>query len=295
MRKLSKINLWLSNSLTASEDKRYYHRLMKRIDGQECVIIEELRSYVREAHADAIRHLRNLAGISLDPLDEAAPLDPAEGYPECLHIQTLKGYFGEILSGIVAENLPHFGISEWKVPAFLFRFHNVEFDQLERLHQIPGKAKKRPGRTGDDNLAFFRDRTGKIVKSLACEAKCTANHETGMIDEAHIKVSEPEVKPVSIRQIIEILMEYDDPASRQWVNALRQLWLTKKVQGYERCDLVCYTCGRSPVQKSRYSWISATRPHSKYKGGRRLEVVEIHLEKVDELIKSVYMKKEDGK
>jgi hypothetical protein len=113
-----------------------------------------------------------------------------------------------------------------------------------------------------------------------------------MIDDAHEKICGPELKPVSIRKIIEILREYDDPISSQWVDSLRLLWLTANPTEYERCNLVCYACGQSPKQKSRLSWISSDRPHPKYKSSRRLETVEIHLEKVDELVNSVYMKLE---
>lgn len=48
-----------------------------------------------------------------------------------------------------------------------------------------------------------------------------------MIAEAHKKASEPHIKPVDIPQIIEILGDYDDPFSSEWVDSLRVLWLEK--------------------------------------------------------------------
>ena len=255
-------------------------------------VLEDLKSYVYAAHEDARRRLRRLAGITLDPLGVTPTNDPAEGYPERLHIQTLKGYFGEVFAGLIAETLSPFGESGWKVPAFLFRFHLVEFQQLEKLRQRGGEAKVRPGRTGDDCLAFQLSE-GRIVKSLYCEAKCTPGHDSNMIAEAHAKVSEAEL--VDLLQIIEVLIEYDDPVSSQWVEALRQLWLSlpDPPRDYERCDLVSYVCGRSPVQGNRSTWMDTQKPHAKYTAKRRLEAVEVHLQNIEALICQVYGKEKD--
>ncbi|WP_206208665.1 hypothetical protein, partial [Vogesella mureinivorans] len=93
--------------------------------------------------------LRDLESDSLNPIP--SNLDPAKGYPEILHIQTLKGYFGETFAGIIALNFSPFGETDWEVPAFLFRFHLTEFQQLEFLQQVEDEeANLRPGRTGDD-------------------------------------------------------------------------------------------------------------------------------------------------
>src|SRR6266571_3942921 len=85
-----------------------------------------------------------LAGYSLDPFEERIVDDPAEGYPECLHILTLKGYFGEVFAAIVAQHFSPFEVDNWEVPAFLFRFHVVELQHIEALNQIGGEVKRRP-------------------------------------------------------------------------------------------------------------------------------------------------------
>src|SRR5207248_2506322 len=117
--------------------------------------------------------------------------------------QTLKGYFGEIFAAIIAQNFSPFELHNWEVPAFLFRHHLVEFQHLEAMRQQGSEAKYRPGRTGDDCLAFQRDGNGEIVRVLYCEAKCTVDHESGMIADAYEKASKSAI--VDFLQVIEVL------------------------------------------------------------------------------------------
>jgi replicative superfamily II helicase len=279
MSKITHIHSWLSNFITKSNDKRYRHRLLKENLKQRNAIINELKSYVDMAHEDARQYLRKLAGTSLEPLDGYS--DPSKGYPEILHPKTLKGYFGEIFSAIIAENFAPFEEDNWKVPAFLFRFHSVVFQQLESLRQTGGEANIRPGRTGDDCLAFKLNDEEQIIQVLYCEAKCTSKHYSNMITDAHKKVSESEI--VDILPIIDILREKNDATSRMWIDALRQIRL---FPNYERCNLVSYVCGEFP--KIEQTWMTTDKPHPEYKSGQRLESVEVHLHDVDTLIKDVY-------
>lgn len=294
MLRRQKFSNWLTSSITESNKKKYRHQLLKENVNNRPKIRKELKLVIQRAHEDVRRHLRKISGESLDPLRNTPKRDPAEGYPSSLDIKTLKGYFGEVFAGIIAENFRPFQENDWKVPAFLFRFHTVAFQQLELLNQTGAIAKTIPGRTGDDCLAFKRDNDGNIIKSLVCEAKCTASHDSNMISLAHEKISEKNLKPVDLLRLVEILLDYKDQESLSWVNSLRQLNFKEKLDHYERYDLVCYICGRFPVQKNRYSWIPSEKPHEKYRGKRRLEAVEVHLQDVTDLISYIYDKREDS-
>ncbi|MFN7285829.1 MAG: DEAD/DEAH box helicase [Dolichospermum sp.] len=281
------ISNWLSNSVTESQDKRYTHRLLKEDKSQRDVILDELISIVQKAHEDARFRLRKLAGNSLSPFSDFPETDPCKGYPESLNIITLQGYFGEIFAGIIAENFEHFGYDDWEIPVFLFRFHLTEFQHLEELNQTGEIAKQRPGRTGDDCLAFRRNNEGLIIASLVCEAKCTTNHYQKTISEAHEKARTANVKPVDILQLIDILLDYnDDNFSSEWVDSLRLLQSKDDTKNYERCDLVSYICGKHPVRSA--TWISADIPNEEYTANRKLEAVEIHLHDIENLINTVY-------
>src|SRR5712691_3995575 len=212
----SKLLNWLQHTLVGtSSDKKYRHSLLKEDLTQHSKAIKELRQYVQDAHEDARRHRRELAGYSLNPFETNRTDDPAKGYPETLHTRTLKGYFGEIFAAIIAQNFSPFELDNWEVPVFLFRHHLVESQQLEAMRQQGGEAKYRPGRTGDDCLAFQRDENGEIARILYCEAKCTADHDSGMIADAYEKASKSAI--VDLMQVIEVLEDQNTPFAQQWV------------------------------------------------------------------------------
>ncbi len=286
-------NPWLLNYVTESEDQKYQHRRLEENLDARASAINELQLIVYEAHEDARQRLRQLIGISLDPLDPFALAEsdyPVEEYPKFLNIQALKGCFGEIFAGIVAENFPILG-EKWEVPAYLFRFHLAAFQQLEMLRQTKGRAGQIPGRTGDDCVAFQRNSEGRIIRSLICEAKCTYKHDTTMIAEAHEKASAANLTPIDLTQLIEILSDDDDSTAVGWVKSLRELLFRSDFSDYERCDLVSYICGLPPVRETT-ELIPIHQPHPKYTANRRLEAVEIHLYDVEGLVAEAY-KKED--
>lgn len=279
---------WLTVAVQKASGGRYEHALAQENGQLRLSVLPALKTLIAEAHADARTRLEILANGSLDPLGAPKAKDPAKGYPERLHIQTLKGYFGEILAGAVAENLHPFGINDWTVPAYLFRFHHVVFQQLDLIGQTGAVAGILPGRTGDDCLAFRRDDKGRIIAALFCEAKCSAGHDSGLINDAHSKSSMENLLPVDILQVIEVLEDSTDPKAKSWIEALRRLYLTGASAGYERIDQITYVCGRKPVRNGSKSWIPSAAPHVKYTGARRLHVAEIHLSQVDDLVKKVY-------
>jgi hypothetical protein len=281
----SKFVDWLEYTLVGvSSDNGYRHILLKEDRTQHEEVIKELRRYVQEAHEDARRHFRSLATGSLNPFEDDIECDPIKGYPEKLHLQTLKGYFGEIFVAIVAENFSPLGITNWEVPAFLFSLHRVAFQHIEAINKNGVEPKPLPGRTGDDCLAFQRDSSGKIIRVLYCEAKCTADHDSDLLSEAHKKVDES--IPVDFSAYLEVLRERNTPSARQWVNSLREIWLPEEPI-YERYDLISYVCGRHPKRKS--TWLLEDEPHKNYKAKRKLEAVETHLYDVDGLIREVYL------
>lgn len=286
------VNDWLNDTLNESDDKSYRHLLLKEDSTARIQAIVTLMQLVREAHEDARLRLRKAFEISLDPIESETEeiYDPTQGYPEVFDMTTLKGYFGEIFAGIIAEIFSPFDEQAWKVPAFSFRYHEIAFDQLEMLMLTGDMISAIPGRTGDDCLAFVMENE-KIIKVLFCEAKCTANHSSGLIVDAHEKISSRNSIPVEIRRLIEILRDYDDADALKWIDALRKLRVNRGKKDYERYDLVSYICGSSPKKpKGRTTWMPLDAPHSKYTAKRNLEAVEIHLTDVEDLIKMVYGK-----
>jgi hypothetical protein len=286
---------WLVGERTVTN--RYAHLLLKETAPVRPTAIVALREAIELINGDIRARLRLVHAISLDPFGDEPIIDPARGYPEFLDFNTLKGYFGEVMSGLLAITFGSHDIHKWEIPAFLLRFHEAAFQYLERQQQehpdadpnldVIDEQPRIPGRTGDDCLAFQRDSNGHIIRVLCCEAKCTIGHASAHITHAHEKASEATWKPVDLRLLIELLMDYDHPTAIAWRHALLQLrFATVPPAGYERCDFVCYICGRSPIQAR--AWMPVGGPHPAYTARRRLEAVEVCLPEIRDLVLAVY-------
>ena len=99
-RRIQPANLgtWLKETIRRTGDGQYTHRLLLEQRTSRDIIKEELSACIQEAHDDARRSLRAALEPTLSPFVPSA-VDPTAGYPEDLNIQTLMGYFGEILAG----------------------------------------------------------------------------------------------------------------------------------------------------------------------------------------------------
>jgi hypothetical protein len=102
---LTKISDWLKKSIFESAEKKYRYRLLEENLEHRDEMIKELQVLVQEAHEDFRQHIRNLLGYSLDPLGEPCTTYPLDDHPRCWPLKTLKGYFGEIFAGVIAEQV----------------------------------------------------------------------------------------------------------------------------------------------------------------------------------------------
>jgi hypothetical protein len=271
----------------ASQNGNYRHLCLVEDTGRRQEAIDVLKRIVNDAHADAKRHLFRLTATNLDPLGATSSDSVAHAYPGSLHLTTRKAYFGEIMAGIVAENFVRTPPGQWRVPAFLFRHHELAFDQLERARTSGQPPDHVFGQTGDDCLAFSTGPEGFVTASLVGEAKCTNDHDASMLGAAHCKVNSVEPRPLSLSRVIRILSDQSgDSEAADWANMLRELYYRKNLRDYKRADLVSYTCGRSPVRRD--SWARTDAPDPVYSAGRELECVEIHLSNVDGLVDEIY-------
>src|SRR3546814_18913768 len=119
------------------------------------------------------------------------------------------------------------------VPALLFRFHDQEFQHLDlinervlagEVHEPDAEKEKRPGRTGDDGLAFRVDANGVITDILTLEAKCLTVSNTGIMKDAHEKLMVGGNRPRGVRKQINLLTESHTPDADHWNQTLLQLY-----------------------------------------------------------------------
>jgi hypothetical protein len=290
------LDAWLLERRLAGSHTRYRLRYWRENRAGLAGIKDELESYIDEAFEDARQRLRSGFGDDLSPFNGDPNSDPAANYPALLHRVTLQGYFGEILAVIAIEHWGAHGHTDWVVPAFLFRFHEVEFQHLELINQRlrgggvhnPDEPEEiRPGRTGDDGLAFRTNADNLITDVLTIEAKCVNRHRSEEIKEAHEKLAQGLQLPVGVRELINLLSKYETPEANTWQEALLKLWRG----GYHdaaRYDCMAYTCAQIPRQAGRFTWLPVNEPHSSYTTTRPLEGMEFHFQDLPEIVLTLH-------
>src|SRR4029453_9724626 len=152
---------------------RYRHRKLTENLDSRVSVIPVLKRIVELEHEETRRYLRKGTESNLDPLQETPSTSIVNAYPYQFPLNTKKGYFGEIMAGLIAENIVSHESRTWRVPTFMFRFHELAFDQLEMQRKLGTTPQPVPGQTGEDCVAFSQNESGKIVASLVCEGKCT--------------------------------------------------------------------------------------------------------------------------
>lgn len=284
----SLVGTWLNETHSSNPTPTYRHTRLSENVNAWANVSAHVEDYFKQAHRDAVERLRRVTGTSLHPAGTPSPLPPPyHQYPFGLPDVTLQGYFGEILAGLLAESIGAAGHNDWEVPAHLFHVHMVAFQQLEQQGQTGVPVTTIFGRTGDDCLAFRRDGNGRIISVLFCESKCTRDHDSQLVADAHGKASNSAI--VDIMQLVEALEHRNCPVAKEWANALRVLHsglYASPPSPASRCDAIYYVHGRVPLRSQ--TWISPKTPHRRYTAGRSLHTIEVHLNDVLVRVHSIY-------
>ncbi|MCD5982355.1 hypothetical protein [Pseudomonas sp. CDFA 610] len=293
---LQPLSAWLVAQPSTGTHSKYELRVWREDNANFEELRDELVAYAQEALEDARVRIRKGFEDNLSPFSDPVD-DPAAYYPAMLNRITLQGYLGETLAGLAVEHFGAFGEIDWQVPAFLFRFHDQEFQHLDLInerfimgepHDRDAEAEKRPGRTGDDALAFRLDGNGNITHILALEAKCLATSNTATIADAHGKLAAGSRRPSGIRELITLLSDYETTEAQAWVARLLELY-RDGFRTANRSDGLAYTVGHFPVSpKTRLSWLQADAPHTSYNVDRRLVAMEFQLSELRALVETLY-------
>lgn len=292
--KLTKLKDWLEEKRT-DNGKDYLHILLSEKKEIPQEVWDELYEYIKHAHEGARQSLRTAFEHQLHPFKKGTIEDPVYGYPYKLNIDLLKGYFGEIMAGIIASNYKLFNLERWQVPVHIFRTHDTLFDQLEEIRQTNNWNKKIPGRTGDDHLAFMLDDNGTIIGWINCEAKCTSSHNSTLINKCFKKLSSSNLnRPVSLKRLLESFKDYkNDQYRKLWENALIE-FRKNSFNNKHKCeyyDLGVYVYGQKP--KIKKTWIPCQKKPEPYKKHNKLCASEVYLVDVENKIKKIYNKMND--
>ena len=294
---LPQLNTWLVNIPLPGGNSQYTLRAWKEErKSLAAPFKDEVVAYFDEAFEDARRSLREGFEDDLCSFNDPAT-DPAANFPRLLHRVTQQGYLGEALGALAVEHWGAAGHTDWQVPAMLFRFHTVELQHLASINErivrgLPFNQDEtagiRPGRTGDDALAFRMNDAGVITDVLVIEAKCVGANSNQTITEAHEKLSTALLRNSGFQELINILDKYSTDEARKWRAALLDLWRSGHTTA-GRYDCVSYAVGAQPKQpKTRTSWMDPGTRHAAYKLAHPLVGLEFQIPDLKGVIDIIY-------
>lgn len=300
------LNNWLG--IYPSVVGRYGHLLIEQVGTSDKVLIDGLRSYFESAHLDARQKFHDFIGMSLHPDDGTAGANAR--YPNCLPSTTRRGLFGEALAGLITETYEYVGGHKWRVPVFLFRFHDDARRYLFNLAQDPLLTRQTVGRFGSDFIAIALDDDGAVYRFVSGEAKWRETLTPGQIDTLLLgdKVERPKgsgnlvhngkgiwhqvnkevPNPDGLRQLQEILKEYAADEFSAAILSIDEALALNDPQPIPKTDLI-FLVGNNPARRSsRVPHIVWKQQPAEYTAGNDLQVVEVYLSGGDELIEELY-------
>ncbi len=170
---------WLS--ACPSKVGNYEHLLLEQDCDCDDDLISDFVAYFESAHADARAFFHEQMGIELHP-DADAP-HPFITYPTCLPSITRRGLFGEVMAGMLTEYYDFIGSHKWKIPGFLFRYHEDAEAYLFALVRDEQRKRELYGRRGTDFLALALNDEGDIERFIAGEAKWRKKLQAAVVAE----------------------------------------------------------------------------------------------------------------
>lgn len=265
--------------------------------------ISELRPYFESAHRDAREVFHAAARISLHPEDGGKGSHAT--YPNCLPKKTVRGLFGEVMCGIVAETYDLVGSKKWRVPIFLFREHAPVARYIFDLVRDPARIKEVHGRPGNDFIGLELAADGTVLAFIAGEAKWRADLTASTI--AGIMKGDGQGKgaarvwadngvwndintalliPQGIQQICDLLKIKDRDGYARTILSLDQALLTDV--GPPRTDMVLIAGNRSALRANGTCLLPSAAPPPDYTAARPLQIVEIVLLGGEVMIERLY-------
>jgi len=292
---------WLDNNPSFIEG--YGHLLIEQVKSNDDELRNRLKKYFESAHLDARGVFHDFMGVSLHPDDNEKQAKVS--YPSSLHLTTLKGFFGEVLAGLIAESYELVGKHEWKVPVFLFRFHDDAKKYLFTLVRDPDQKRQTIGRLGTDFIGIsIAD--GEVHRLISGEAKWRKELSQSAINTLMLGPKKKgkqervegkgvwaelnkEVNPPNGLRELQIALKEIDPDG--YAEAI--LSMDKQLSAFDantvpKTDLVLIVGGAGSRRQKGDCSIDRDNVPKEYLAGNDLQVVEIILSDGESLIKDLY-------
>ena len=282
----------------------YGHLLLEQKKAKDADLFAKLIPYFESAHLDARTIFHEFMGIDLHP-DAATGLAEIS-YPSSLHLTTLKGFFGEALTGLIVESYDLVGDHDWKVPLFLFRFHDDAKKYLYTLVRDPDQERKTIGRLGTDFIGISVDEEGEVDRLISGEAKWRKTLTQGKVDDVMLGPKEKgqdvrqegkgvwaelnkEVNPPNgLRELQIALKEIDPEGHAAEILSMDKLLAAYGTYTVPKTNLVVIVGKGGASRDEGTSFIGWSKIPAAYTVGNDLQVVEVILSDGEDLVEELY-------
>ena len=297
---------WLNDY--PSEVGNFGHLLLEEQDETYPAIADDLIGYFKSAHLDARQCFHKLARISLHPDAGDAACDAQ--YPNSLPLTTLKGLFGEVMCGMMAESFEFIGKHEYLIPVFLFRNHEDAGQYIYTLSRDRTRTREVLGRKGDDFIGIVVNQEGRVTRFIAGEAKWRGTWTPSAVKTVMLgeKIVDPDDNtkrihngkgvwyevnrglpvPLGLEQLHTILDECEPDKFASVIASLDRILARRNPDPVERTDLIILAGGSAPKREAMHSLIPWDVVPEEYTAGRDLQIVELLFSNGDDLIKAIY-------
>lgn len=297
---------WLDSDLNTVGN--FGHLLLEERGKTDPAIADDLIPYFESAHLDARQCFHKLARISLHPDADDEVYDAQ--YPSSLPLTTLKGLFGEVMCGMMAESFEFIGKHEYLIPVFLFRNHEDAGQYIYTLSRDRTRTREVLGRKGDDFIGIVVNQDGKVTRFIAGEAKWRGTWQPSVVDTVMLgeKIDDPNDRtkkihngkgvwyevnrglpvPLGLEQLQAILDECEPEKFASVIASLDRILARRDPDSVERTDLILLAGGSAPTRKAKHSLIPRNAVPQEYTAGRDLQIVELLFSNGDDLIKAIY-------
>lgn len=284
--------------------KNYGHLLLEQKKAKDDELLAVLKPYFESAHMDARKVFHEFIGIDLHPDSAAGSVDIS--YPSSLHLTTLKGFFGEVLTGLIVEAYDLVGEHDWKVPVFLFRFHEDAKKYLYTLVRDPDQKRQTIGRLGTDFIAISLNKNGEIDRLISGEAKWRKILNQSVIDNLMLgpkktgqesrqvekgiwaRLNKEVNPPNGLRELQIILKDLDRDGYAATILSMDKLLSAYNARAVPKTDLVVIVGEGSTTREEGSRLIGHEGIPEAYLADNNLQIVEVILNEGEQLIEELY-------
>jgi len=300
------LNAWLEVTSSGSGD--YGHLLLQARQPGSATFAAALRPYFESAHLDAREVFHGEAGLDLHPDASSGAVDIQ--YPSCLPKTARHGVFGEALAGLVVGPFHTVGSPKWVVPVFLFRYHADVEKYMFALARDGTRTRQLWGRFGDDFIGVSLGSDGAVQRIVVGEAKWRDRPTKTVVNDLLLgsRTEEPKGSknyvrksdgiwqsfasappvPHGLRQLQKVLIEREPEKFAATILSLDELLALKQPKVVPRTDLVVVAGNNPASRKAGEANVGQAARPAEYTASRDLQVVEVYIDKGEDLIKSLY-------